>query len=104
MHGSFGRFESETTIAGYRFLPADRNACPVCGHPTGDCTTEGAKPTHIWGQGSIERLENEEMFYVEHDVIEERQITPFSKSRVLVAAAGKSIPIAEAKRLGLFPS
>lgn len=42
------------------------------------------------------------MVRVEHDVIEYRQITPFSKSRVLLARAGQQIPVARARELGII--
>lgn len=81
---------------------ADRQPCIICGHPTGDCTGESGPPEHIAGMGTTESLKKEQTFYLEEDIYEERQITPFNKIRVLVHKRGKQIPLAEAERLGLW--
>lgn len=86
MDFSFGR--SETHIAGARLLRADRSPCPVCGDPNGDCSGESGPPTKIWGLGDVPSMEDEQTVYVEKDIIEERQISPFTKSKVLVVTLG----------------
>lgn len=78
---------------------ADRKPCPVCGHPTGDCA------------GSDELLPNttmpsqmngtEPMILVETDITEERAITPYTKSRVLIHRKGDYVPLSKARELGL---
>lgn len=100
MDFSFGR--SETHIAGARLLRGDRSPCPVCGDPNGDCSGESSPPTKIWGLGGVPSMEDEQTVYVEKDIIEERQISPFTKSKVLVAAAGSQIPLSKARELGLL--
>lgn len=97
---SFGR--SETHVAGARLLRADRNPCPVCGDPNGDCSGDSGPPVKIWGLGDIPSLEDEQTIHVDHDVIVERQITPFTKAKVLAAAAGSQIPLSRARELGLI--
>ena len=97
---SFGR--SETHIAGARLLRADRNPCPVCGDPNGDCSGDSGPPVRIWGLGDIPSMEDEQTVFVHKDIIQERQITPFTKSKVLVAAAGSQIPLSKARELGLI--
>lgn len=82
---------------------ADREPCIVCGHPTGDCSGDSPPPTHIAGMGVTESLKQEQTFYLEEDIYEERQITPFNKIKVLVHKRGKQIPLKEAERLGLWP-
>jgi len=47
-------------------------------------------------------MEDGQFVYVDEDIIEEKQITPFTKSKVLVAAAGSQIPLAKARELGLI--
>lgn len=100
MAWEFGR--SSDVVAGARLLRADRAACPVCGDPTGDCTGETSPPTKIWGLGDVPSMEDGQFVYVDEDIIEEKQITPFTKSKVLVAAAGSQIPLAKARELGLI--
>lgn len=80
----------------------DFGPCIVCGHPTGDCATEDSAPDHIWGATEVPSLENETMILVEEDVIEYRQITPFTKSKVLLARAGQKIPVSRARELGIL--
>lgn len=85
------------------FVKADRMPCPVCGHPTGDCkSTDNPQPVRIAGFGLSESLKEVQTYLLEEDIYEERQITPFLKTRVLVHRKGKQIPYAEAERLGLI--
>ena len=80
---------------------AERLPCPVCGHPTGDCSsTDNPQAVRIAGFGISESLREVQTFLLEEDVYEERQITPFLKTRVLIHRKGKQIPYAEAERLG----
>jgi hypothetical protein len=76
----------------------------VCGHPTGDCAGDNSSHTRIAGFGMIESLKVVQTFLVEEDVYEERQITPFLKTKVLLYKQGKQIPYLEAERLGLTKS
>jgi len=43
----------------------------------------------------------EPMVLVEQDVTEERQITPYTKSQVLIHRKGSYIPLSKARELGL---
>lgn len=83
-------------------LEADREPCIVCGHPTGDCSGNSGPPEHIAGFGTTDQLIDEQTFYLEEDIYEERQITPFNKIKVLLHKKGKQIPLREAERLGLW--
>lgn len=103
MDHAFGLENGQTRIGEYTVFGADRMPCPVCGHPTGDCVGQSPPPTKIWGYGTIPSMEDQQTFLVEEDIFEMRQITPFTKTRVLVAAKGKNIPLAKARELGLFP-
>jgi hypothetical protein len=86
-----------------KISPADRQPCPVCGHPTGDCVGEStAEPDHIIGFGVEEPNPDAQQFVVKEDVYVERQLTPTTKTRVLVAVAGKVISVTQAKNLGLI--
>ena len=64
---------------------------------------ESLPPVKIWGHGDIPSMEDQQTFLVEEDVFEMRQITPFTKTRVLLATKGKEIPLSKARELGLFP-
>jgi hypothetical protein len=85
----------------YRIARADRQPCPVCGHPTGDCVSDAVSPAHIIGFSSPTSKSAVQIF-LEDDVWEERQITPFTKAKVLLYKKGQSIPQEEAERLGLI--
>ena len=83
------------------FVPASSEPCIVCGHPTGDCSPVDSGHVRVAAAGVFPSLGHKEVFVVKEDIFEERQITPFSRSRVLVHRAGKTIPVEEAKKLGL---
>lgn len=93
---------AEFLFGDVRFLKATREPCPVCGHPTGDCGTDVAKPDHVIGFDSIPSLRHTQTFLVEEDVIVEKQITPFTVSKVILARRGQQIPLDRARELGLL--
>lgn len=83
-------------------LRATREQCPVCGHPTGDCDGDTGPPKKIVGlTGVIETLKELQTVLVESDIYEERQITPFTKARVIAHHKGSYITLEQAKNLGI---
>lgn len=86
-----------------RFLGADREPCPVCGHPTGDCTgdapTEG--PVRVQFAPLEQPRPDDPVVLVPEDIWEEVQITSLTKTRVLVARAGTYLPLVKAREHGL---
>jgi hypothetical protein len=102
---TFVEFESgreERILAGdARILRGNRQPCPVCGHPTGDCVGETVEPVSIVGSEIFPSLGHQDVFVVSEDVWGEVQITPFTKTRVLLAAKNAAIPMSKAKELGL---
>jgi len=87
---------------GISILRATREPCPVCGHPTGDCDGEDGPPKKIVGlTGVIETLKELQTFLVEEDIYEDRQITPFTKARVIIHHKGSYVTLEKAKNLGI---
>ena len=83
-------------------LRATRQPCPVCGHPTGDCNGETGPPQKIVGLGGvIESLKELQTVLVENDIYEERQITPFTKAKVIIHHKGSYVTLEQAKNLGI---
>jgi len=80
----------------------EEGGCPVCGHPTSDCAPKDQPHVRVVGADTFKSIESTELFIVAEDVFEERQISPFTKAKVLLYAKGKAIPIAEARKLGLI--
>jgi len=86
-------------IGDIELLGASRQPCPVCGHPTGDCTSKEAilpktdMPAQVFGK--------EPMILVEKDITEKRQITPYTHANVLIHRSGDYIPLSRARELGL---
>lgn len=100
-YNSAGR--DEFVMDNVRLVRADRQPCPVCGHPTGDCSGERfEKPKEILLQGTTPSLEKDQTFLVEEDVYEERRVSQFTTLRVLLAKKGQTIPLTRARELGLF--
>jgi hypothetical protein len=84
-----------------RVLKAASGPCPVCGHPTGNCSGEAAPPQRIIGTETFPSLNYEEVFIVVEDVYEKRWISPYTEATVLVAKAGQKITLQKAQELGL---
>jgi hypothetical protein len=78
--------------------------CPVCGHPTGDCTGEDGPepPDHISGYNSIESLNETQTYLIEEEVTERRQIAGDIWITVIKHAKGSRISLEAAKNLGLI--
>lgn len=85
-----------------RLSKATREPCPVCGHPTGDCAGELPAPQRILGDNIPTKPTAPPTVLVPEDIYEERQITPYTRSRVLLAAAGTYVTADQAKELGLL--
>jgi hypothetical protein len=84
-------------------IRADRSPCPVCGHPTGDCTGDSPPPQKIIGLGGlIENLMVEKTVLIEETIYEERQITPFTKAKVVKHHKGSYVTVDEARDLGIL--
>lgn len=85
------------------FVPATREPCPVCGHPTSDCSNgQRIAPKEIVGVETFPSLHKTTKVVVEEDIYEMRQITPFTNVKVLVARAGQQVTVEQAKELGLL--
>lgn len=94
---------SEIIFGDIEVLRADRRPCPVCGHPTGDCSSHEVEiPKTLLGVGAYESIKAEEVVPVTEDVYEERWISPFTKVRVKVAKAGTCIPKSKAIDIGII--
>ena len=93
---------TEYVLGNITVLRQSHEPCIVCGHPTGDCSTGTSQPHHIWGMTEVPSLQETNMMLVEHDVIEWRQITPFTKAKVILARAGQQIPVSRAIELGII--
>lgn len=92
--------DDEYILPNVRYLRADRQPCPVCGHPTGDCAGEQQPPVRILG-GPYDNRKTEPGVLVTEDIYEEVFLTERTKTTVLVAKAGTYIPLQKAIELGL---
>lgn len=95
--------ERETLPGNITILRATRQPCPICGHPTGDCIGESSPPKKIVGLtgGVIESLKDKQTILVEENIYEYRQITPFTKTKIILHHKGSYITLEEAKNLGI---
>ena len=100
-------FRSQDTVFGIPILRAGRESCPVCQHPTGDCFEhDGYEPSGInhiaFTDSTIETMKDVQTVLVEEDIYEDRQITPFTKTRVIVHHKGSYVTVDKAKELGIL--
>lgn len=85
------------------FYAASREPCLICGHPTGDCVGSSPQDVKIFGVHHSTATTNDKTeILVEEDIVEETQITPFTKAKVLVARKGTYVSVARAKELGII--
>lgn len=91
-------YESENA----KTLPPKREPCVVCGHPTGDCASENSTQIiKLLGVDIFPSMGLENLFVVQEDVWQERWLSPFTKTKILVAKKGNTIPMSKAVFLGL---
>jgi len=90
-------------MPGVRIVRASRQPCLICGHPTGDCADGAEAPHTIIGE-RVRPLKDhpQPTVFVPEDIFEERQITPFTRARVLAAAKGTYVTAERAQELGLL--
>ncbi len=89
---------------------ATRQACIVCGHPTGDCVDhyedKGGGPE--WSRVRIQFADvetpskDEPQVLVREDIYQEVKLTSMTKTRVLVAKAGTYVARTKALELGII--
>jgi hypothetical protein len=85
------------------FYRATREPCIICGHATGDCTGDTTHEVRIFGvHHSTSTTTDKTEILVEEDIVEETQITPFTKAKILVARKGTYVSVARAKELGII--
>lgn len=85
-------------------LRADREPCIVCGHPTGDCTPADHNPQDIHialTDSTLETLKDQKLIYVDETIYGERQITPYTTAKVILARAGTYVTPEKARELGI---
>lgn len=92
--------QSHKRIGDIEISMADRQPCPVCGHPTGDCTSETTELPKTKLLGPMNSTEP--LILVEEDFTEERNLTPYTKTRVLIHSKGSYITLSRARELGLM--
>jgi hypothetical protein len=87
----------------YRILRADRQPCPICGHPTGDCGTENKHSyDDLFGIGLFKSTDSEHKVMVDEDVLEERIMYGNVTIKVIKFRKGQMITIEEARAHGLL--
>lgn len=98
-------FSSQDRLFGdIPILRADREPCLVCGHPTGDCTSENHNPEDIhiaFVNSNLESTKKEKLVYVDETIYGERQISPFTTAKVVLARKGSYVTLEKAKELGI---
>lgn len=94
----------ETVLDGIPLLRAQRQPCIICGHPTGDCADASQGPVRIIGEkfAAPRNGSRADDFLVMEDVFEEVNLTPRTRTKVLVARAGTYISYDKALQLGLI--
>ncbi len=81
---------------------ADRQPCFVCGHPTGDCKPEHQEEPYIaFTSTVIQTMKEQQLVLVKETVYGERQISPFTKAKVILARKGSYVTVEKAIELGI---
>ena len=95
-------YNNAVNSMGLRFSHADRQPCPVCGHPTGDCTGDAPSPGHIAGFKTEKEQPTERLFQVKEDIVEEVELVHGVRTKIIIHRKGKMISSEEAEKLGLL--
>jgi hypothetical protein len=90
---------TEQVLPGVFVTKASRKPCPVCGHPTGDCTGK-VEESHILLADEAPPEKN--LVKVKERITKEVWVTPLTKARVVVADAGAYVTVEKAKELGII--
>jgi hypothetical protein len=81
---------------------ADRTPCIVCGHPTGDCAPDHQEAPYIaFADTVIDSMKDKQLVLVQETVYGERQISPFTKAKVILARKGSYVTVEKAIELGI---
>lgn len=104
MYGNQEGDQPSFILGDTRIIHASREPCIVCGHPTGDCADGAVDSARmLTGANMYEKKQSEPIdVLVPEDFYEERQITPFSRAKVLVAKKGTFVTAEKAKQLGII--
>ena len=98
-------FNSQDRLFGdIPILKADREPCLVCGHPTGDCKPADHNPQDIYiafVDSNLESVKEEKLIYVDETIYGERQISPYTTAKVVLARKGSFVTLQKAKELGI---
>ena len=96
-------FRSDNYLFGeYRFLKADSNPCPVCGHPTGNCTPDSVdNPNVAFAESKTHNVDSTQFVLVDEDVYINKPVSPYATARVLAAKKGQYISLDKARELGI---
>lgn len=96
-------FRSDNYLFGeYRFLKADSNPCPVCGHPTGNCTPDTVdNPSVTFADTKTNNVDSTQFVLVNEDVYIDKPVSPYATARVLAAKKGQYISLDKARELGI---
>lgn len=85
----------------YHNLPADRQPCPVCKHPTGDCV--GDSQYHGRIEFLPKKIDDPRATFSVPRRIYQKKFVNGKKRKVLLYPIGARITFEEAKRIGLLP-
>lgn len=98
-------FNSQDRLFGdIPILKADREPCLVCGHPTGDCKPADHNPQDIriaFVDSNLENIKEEKLIYVDETIYGERQISPYTTAKVVLARKGSFVTLEKARELGI---
>jgi hypothetical protein len=96
-------FRSDNYLFGeYRFLKADSNPCPVCGHPTGNCTPDSVDNLDVaFAESKTHNVDSTQFVLVDEDVYIDKPVSPYATAKVLAAKKGQYISLDKARELGI---
>lgn len=92
----------EQLFDGVELVRADRQPCPVCGHPTGDCAGELPINKNVVGLGTIPSMRKQQTVYVDDDIIETVEISTGVFTKIIRARAGSYVSVDKAVELGII--
>lgn len=98
----FGGNEPVEIVNGIKVHKATLSPCPVCGHPTGNCTGNSESPKIIHTIAGLSTMDESGLYFLDEDYYEIQEIVTGVNIKKLIHKKGSMVSLKIATELGLL--